>query len=145
MPVGDKNSWQRKRFIEADAIREMVSSVGNLSPFKKQHGEGPARMYDITTSNGDSGSVGFISPISHHFCDKCNRLRLTSEGMLRACLLRDSESDLKHLLRSGGTDQDIVDTIRQTILNKPQGHMLQDELGAEEKAGCSGRMSRIGG
>ena len=145
MPVGDKNSWQKKRFIEADSIHDMVSSVGTLTPFKNHYGAGPARMYDIQSPDGQSGSLGFISPISHHFCDKCNRLRLTSEGMLRACLLRDSETDLKGLLRSGGSDQDIVDSIRQTILNKPQGHMLQDELGVQEKAGCSGKMSRIGG
>jgi GTP 3',8-cyclase len=145
MPVGDKNSWQKKRFIEADSIRDMVSSVGTLSPFKKSYGAGPARMYDIETTDGRSGSLGFISPISHHFCDKCNRLRLTSEGRLRACLLKDSETDLKGLLRSGGSDQDIVDSIRQTILNKPQGHTLKDGLEIEEKAGCSGKMSRIGG
>ncbi|MFT5698241.1 MAG: cyclic pyranopterin phosphate synthase [Desulforhopalus sp.] len=145
MPVGDKNSWQKKRFIEADSIRDMVKSQGVLTPFEKQYGAGPARMYNLHAPDGKSGSLGFISPISHHFCDKCNRLRLTSEGHLRACLLRDSETDLKNLIRSGGTDQDIVDSIRQTILNKPQGHMLQDELGVEEKAGCSGRMSRIGG
>lgn len=145
MPVGDKNSWQRKRFIEADSIREMVNSKGILSPFEKQHGDGPARMYHLNVEDGRSGSLGFISPISHHFCDNCNRLRLTSEGRLRACLLRDSETDLKRIIRSGGSDQDIVDSIRQTILNKPQGHMLKEELGAKEKVGCSGRMSRIGG
>lgn len=145
MPVGDKNSWQRKSYIESDAIRDLVAHVGNLQPSQKQYGDGPARMYNIETPGGQTGSVGFISPISHHFCDKCNRLRLTSEGRLRACLLRDSETDLKQLMRSGGSDQDIVESIRQTILNKPQGHKLQDELGAEEKAGCSGRMSRIGG
>lgn len=145
MPVGDKNSWQRKRFIEADSIREMVDSKGTLTPFEKQYGQGPARMYHLTADDGRSGSLGFISPISHHFCDQCNRLRLTSEGQLRACLLRDSETDLKKIIRSGGTDQEIVESIRQTILNKPQGHNLQDELGEGEKAGCSGRMSRIGG
>lgn len=145
MPVGEKNSWQAKRFIKAEDIRDMVALTGMLTPFKKQHGEGPARMYHLEGSDGRSGSVGFISPISHHFCDNCNRLRLTSEGMLRACLLKDSETNLKQLIRVGCTDQDILDSIRDTILNKPQGHSLQDDLGGENKAGCSGRMSRIGG
>ncbi|TKB09315.1 GTP 3',8-cyclase MoaA [Desulforhopalus sp. IMCC35007] len=145
MPVGDKNSWQKTRFIESDTIREMAKSVGTLTPSEKHYGDGPARMFTLTGADGSTGSVGFISPISHHFCDKCNRLRLTSEGRLRACLLRDAETDLKSIIRSGGTDREIVDSIRQTILNKPQGHMLQDELGVEEKAGCSGKMSRIGG
>lgn len=145
MPVGEKNSLQQKRFIETDRIRDMVAEIGELTPFEKRHGEGPARMYKLDGGGSATGSVGFISPISHHFCDKCNRLRLTSEGMLRACLLRDSETNLKELLRSGCSDQDIIESIRQTILNKPQGHTLQDELGTEAKAGCSGRMSRIGG
>lgn len=146
MPVGDKSSWKKNQFIEADTIRENVSSIGAMTPFKKQRGTGPARMYELEAPDGRVGSVGFISPISHHFCDQCNRLRLTSEGRLRACLLRDTEMDLKSLIRSGGTDQNIIDSIRQTILDKPQGHKLQDELGAgQEKAGCSGRMSRIGG
>ncbi len=145
MPVGEKDSWQKEQFIPADDIRKKIETLGTLTPFQNRHGAGPARMYHLDGENESTGAVGFISPISHHFCDQCNRLRLTSEGRLRACLLKDTETDLKHLLRTGASDQDILDTIRQTILNKPQGHSLQDQQEVEEHARCGGGMSRIGG
>ena len=145
MPVGEKNSWQKEQFIKAEEIKLLISELGSLTPFHKEHGEGPARMFDLESPNKRKGAVGFISPISHHFCDQCNRLRLTSEGRLRSCLLNDKETDLKLLLREGASDQEIMDSIRQTILDKPQGHLLQDDLTAEERPSCAGRMSRIGG
>ncbi len=145
MPVGHQNSHQKDQFIGAEEIKSRIAELGVLTPFKKEHGEGPARMFDLQSFDNKTGAVGFISPISHHFCDQCNRLRLTSEGKLRACLLNDSETDLKSLLRGGASDQDIVDSIRQTILDKPQGHTLQDGLTSKERQSCSGRMSRIGG
>jgi cyclic pyranopterin phosphate synthase len=145
MPVGDKSSWNKDQFIKAEDIKARIAKLGTLTPFENPHGEGPARMYDIEAPDGSKGAVGFISPISHHFCDQCNRLRLTSEGRLRACLLHDKETDLKILIRGGASDQDIMENIRQTILQKPQGHTLQEDLEGEERTTCSGRMSRIGG
>ena len=145
MPVGDKNSWQEEQFIKAEEIKELISQLGVLTPFHKEYGDGPARMFDLESPDNRKGAVGFISPISHHFCDQCNRLRLTSEGKLRSCLLNDKETDLKSLLRKGASDQEIMSSIRRTILDKPQGHTLQDGLATKERSSCSGRMSRIGG
>jgi cyclic pyranopterin phosphate synthase len=163
MPIGNKDSWDRTRFIAADDLKEIISSLGTMEP--DGHGwprvagaidgseatspvsrlEGPARVYRLTTPEGQTGRIGFISPISHHFCDKCNRLRLTSEGRLRACLLHNHETDLKALLRQGGTDSDIQAAIQQTILNKPKGHTLQNDLTGSDQVNCQGQMSRIGG
>jgi cyclic pyranopterin phosphate synthase len=145
MPVGEKSSWQKEKFISSEEIKLLIAELGTLTPFRKSHGEGPARMYNLQGKDGRTGAVGFISPISHHFCDQCNRLRLTSEGKLRACLLSDRETDLKSLLRNGATDRELIDSIRQTILNKPQGHTLQEDLLVQDRHNCSGRMSRIGG
>lgn len=145
MPVGDKSTWQKDQFISSEEIKVLISEVGTLTPFRKSHGEGPARMYELQTPGGQKGSVGFISPISHHFCDQCNRLRLTSEGKLRACLLNDRETDLKILLRGGASDAELIAIIRQTIIDKPQGHALQKEFAVRERQTCSGQMSRIGG
>lgn len=145
MPVGDKNSWQKEKFISSEEIKLLIGELGSLAPSGRSHGEGPARMYSFQGKDGRSGSLGFISPISHHFCDQCNRLRLTSEGRLRACLLSDRETDLKVLLRGGASDQELIEAIRQTILNKPQGHTLQQDLLGPDRQTCSGRMSRIGG
>jgi len=145
MPVGEKSRWQQEQFIQAEKIKTVIAELGVLTPFQKKHGEGPARMYELVTSDQRKGAIGFISPISHHFCDQCNRLRLTSEGKLRSCLLNDNETDLKSLLRGGASDQEIIASIRQTILDKPQGHTLQGDLTEEKKTSCGGRMSRIGG
>jgi cyclic pyranopterin phosphate synthase len=147
MPVGNQNSWEKEKFISADEIRKQLEEIGELTPSVSLHGDGPARMYELRSRDGRQGAVGFISPISHHFCDRCNRLRLTSEGRLRACLLNDRETDLKALLRGDATDLEIMETIRQTVLSKPQGHKLQPVLMTKknEMNSCSGRMSRIGG
>ncbi len=102
-------------------------------------------MFDLKSPDNKKGAVGFISPISHHFCDQCNRLRLTSEGKLRSCLLNDKETDLKSLLRGGASDQEIIASIRRTILDKPQGHTIKENPTTEERPTCGGRMSRIGG
>lgn len=163
MPIGNKESWDKSRFISADELQEIFSTLGTMAP--AGHGrsgvagamdgagatvsdsrmEGPARVYRLTLPDGQTGRIGFISPISHHFCDKCNRLRLTSEGRLRACLLHDHETDLKAVLRQGGTDSDIQAAIHQTILSKPKGHTLQDDLARPGEVNCQGQMSRIGG
>ncbi len=145
MPIGNKDSWDKTRFIAASELKEMISTLGTMEPSPGSRLEGPARVYRLTTSNGQTGRIGFISPISHHFCDKCNRLRLTSEGRLRACLLHNHETDLKALLRQGSTDSEIQKAIQQTILNKPKGHTLQDDLAGLDQVNCQGQMSRIGG
>lgn len=145
MPLGEKSSWEKEQFIKTDDIREIISRAGSLTPFKNKYDHGPARVYALEDSQGRKGSVGFISPISHHFCDKCNRLRLTSEGRLRACLLNDKETDLKTLLRTGASNQKIRQSIRQTIMDKPQGHTLHDDLGNSGRPTCLGQMSQIGG
>lgn len=98
--------------------------------------DGPARVFKLP---GSMGSIGFISPLSHKFCEQCNRLRLTSEGKLRSCLLSDQESDLKSLIRNGASDEQIAALVMETIARKPQGHKVT------EGENCHGRMSRIGG
>jgi len=145
MPLGEKSSWKKEQFIKTDAIEKIISRTGQLTPFKSKYDEGPARVYKLEDLNGRKGSVGFISPISHHFCDKCNRLRLTSEGRLRACLLNDKETDLKALLRNGASNQRIRQSIRQTIMNKPKGHALGDDFALCDRPTCLGQMSQIGG
>ncbi len=145
MPVGEKDSWNKEQFIKTDNIMERIRSVGRLKALANTHGSGPARMFSITDSRGQRGEVGFISPISHHFCDQCNRLRLTSEGQLRACLIQHYQTDLKMILRSGGSDREIAAAIRDTILNKPKGHSLNNEGDVEKHARYGGGMSRIGG
>jgi cyclic pyranopterin phosphate synthase len=72
--------------------------------------------------------IGVISPISHHFCPTCNRIRLTADGKLRNCLFSDEEEDVKSRLRQGASDAKLADILRQAIARKPEKHMAQPEL-----------------
>ena len=148
MPMGEKSSWEQERYISVEEIKKMLAELGSLEPFLGTRIKGPARVYTFTGRDGEVGRVGFISPISSHFCDQCNRLRLTSEGQLRSCLLNDQETDLKKILRQGGSDEDVKRAILETIKNKPKGHSLrkgQNLSDAQELVNCHGQMSRIGG
>ena len=138
MPIGASTLWDKGKYISSQEIMKLIKPLGTLEPVPARRMDGPARIYRLA---GAVGSVGFISPISHHFCDRCNRLRLTSEGRLRSCLLSDQETDLKERLRNGANDEEIRELIVATILNKPKGHNISPEGGGN----CHGQMSRIGG
>jgi cyclic pyranopterin phosphate synthase len=143
MPIGAATIWGREKYISAAEIRQRVAVLGELEEVQNVRMDGPARLYRFRQAGtgGRAGTIGFISPISHKFCDQCNRLRLTSEGRLRSCLLSDRETDLKKILRTGGTDEDIKRTLMRTILDKPRSHTMLERDGLN----CHGRMSRIGG
>lgn len=141
MPIGNDTRWREDTFFPADEIIERISGLGELIPLPAEISDGPARLYKIS---GGAGSIGMISPLSHHFCKSCNRLRLTADGKLRPCLLSDDEIDLRQVVRSGGTDDDIREVIRTAVLRKPVGHHLSDRQDGV-RHDCNGYMSRIGG
>ncbi len=142
MPMGGSSTWSRDTYMATDEIMARAGAVGELIPQERGRADGPARVFRL--AGEAAGSLGFISPISHHFCDRCNRLRLTSEGMLRSCLLHDEETDLRSVLRSGCTDEMIRETLLAAIRNKPRGHQMEERL-RRHGGDCHGRMSRIGG
>jgi cyclic pyranopterin phosphate synthase len=90
---------------------------------------------------GAQGRLGFITALSSHFCSSCNRLRLTADGKLRACLFSDREIDLKPMLRGGCTDDELIAVIEEAIRAKPQRHGIHGD-GFKP---CSRTMSAIGG
>ncbi|MCI5160699.1 MAG: GTP 3',8-cyclase MoaA [Candidatus Electrothrix sp. AX5] len=142
MPIGSSSSWDKKAYMSSDEIMERIGEMGELIPVSKGKADGPATMF--RAGQGAKGRIGFISPISHRFCDRCNRLRLTSEGMLRSCLLDDRETDLRSVLRRGGSEQDIQQALVDAVRNKPKGHQMEERL-KNQGENCHGRMSRIGG
>lgn len=144
MPLGKASTWSKEKFISAEDILKLVSPGATLIPCDPSKGAGPATMYDMLGADGKRGKIGFISPLSHHFCDQCNRLRLTSEGKLRSCLLNDKEIDIKGVIRGGGSDAELMATIREAVLRKPKGHSI-DTSGPHGSEKCLGQMSRIGG
>jgi cyclic pyranopterin phosphate synthase len=138
MPMGNDSNWHEDYYVTSAEIMAKIASLGELTPICSGKLDGPARTYRLPDA---LGTVGFISPISDHFCSQCNRLRLTSEGQLRSCLLTDNETDLKSIIRGGGGEDDIRAALIETIKHKPKGH----KLSASEISNCHGRMSRIGG
>lgn len=115
------NRGKEQDFVSADAMWARLTSLGKLEPCSSPVGEGPARYYRFPGSNG---TIGFITPISEHFCFKCNRLRLTADGRLLPCLLSDKEIDLRPILRKGASPQEIKRLILEAIALKPEGHCI---------------------
>lgn len=95
MPIGKQNNWSREKIVPLAEIKAQVESYSPLKPVNS-FGGGPAKVFQW---EGALGKIGFISPISEHFCRTCNRLRITAEGKLRVCLFSDREIDLKEYLR----------------------------------------------
>lgn len=137
MPIGAAG-FKTNPYISTDELRQRIESIGRLIPVERSPADGPADRYRMP---GAIGEVGFISPISHHFCGSCNRLRLTASGALRACLLSDQETDVKSVIRAGGTDADLRDVFDQVTRLKPQHH----DLSGRCRPGPSSQMSAIGG
>lgn len=142
MPIGVSSRWSTDTYIDTDEIMSRIKVLGELIPLHKGRNDGPAQVFRL--GHDAVGTLGFISPISHHFCSRCNRLRLTSSGALRSCLLHDDEVDLRAVLREQSTDAAIVAALLTAIRNKPKGHHLRERI-RQTGGDCHGRMSRIGG
>lgn len=113
MASGWKDMVDEDRFMPTSEIMERVREVGELVPDKQRVGGGPATIYRI---KGALGSIGFISAVSKPFCKTCNRLRLTSDGKLRSCLLSGGELDIKDILRSSNLDEkDMQDKLTEAF------------------------------
>jgi cyclic pyranopterin phosphate synthase len=140
MPVGKELGWQAGSFVSSDRILASIQQEFSIEPATTHKGNGPARVFQIS---GGLGTFGMISPISHHFCQQCNRLRLTPDGKVRTCLFSDDEIDLKTMIRNGASDDQIREELQTAIQNKPKGHHLQGRSSVIKK--CIRPMNRIGG
>lgn len=123
MPIG-RSEFKTDSLLLVPEIKERISSIGNLITVKGVQHDGPAQRYEF---EGAKGEIGFIPALSQHFCNKCNRLRLTASGHLRPCLLTDHQEDLKGLLRQGCSDQELENIFFKAIQHKPADHNLADQ------------------
>ena len=137
MPIG-KSRMQFGPPLLVPEIMQRVSTIGSLHKIAKNTNDGPAERFRFEDAKGE---IGFISALSHHFCDSCNRLRLTASGKLRPCLLSEHELDMKSVLREGGSDEDLAGIFLDAVRNKPSDH----NLAMEDPSGISCQMSSIGG
>jgi GTP 3',8-cyclase len=123
-------------YVSAEEIKRRLGVSGELTrsdlpPF----GAGPARYYSL---RGARGTIGFISPVSSHFCPECNRLRLTADGKMKPCLFSREEDDVRDILRGSTDDAPVLAAIRRSLAKKPRDHG-----GFPDSPGRS--MSQIGG
>ena len=99
-----------------EVLKRMEAAFGPLAPDTARHGFGPARY---VRPEGFAGSIGVISPMSHEFCDTCNRVRLTADGYLKLCLNHQAGLDVRALLREGADDAALLEALRAAIARKP--------------------------
>ena len=118
MPIGNPQMKDRD-YILADDIHSHLSALGKLEPIQKHLLDGPAERFRF---EGAKGEIGFIRPMSRHFCRACNRLRLTANGQLRPCLLSDKQVDMKACLRSGCSDRELINIFIKAVEYKHEEH-----------------------
>jgi len=122
MPVHENVGDHAEQYLSADDILARLAEAGDLRPVAGPNGNGPARYFAYPNSRG---AVGVISPLSHDYCERCNRVRLTADGKLRLCLFGDQHVDLRSPLRSGASDADIAGLLRGAMFIKPERHHLR--------------------
>lgn len=118
MPMGEIEADRTDQYLSLTALRAELESFWTLADLPLQTG-GPARYVSVAETGG---RLGFITPLSHNFCEACNRVRLTCTGTLHTCLGREDAADLRAVLRAGASDEDLVDAIRLAVDAKPKGH-----------------------
>ncbi len=138
MPIGADDGWTIDKVVSTREIIDRINSMGHKLVPIEYHGTQAADRYKFEDGLGE---IGFISSVSEPFCTSCNRVRITSDGKLRTCLFSLHETDLKEMLRSGATDDDIRAAIIDAIWKKEEGHLInQPGFVRPERT-----MSQIGG
>lgn len=142
MPIGYQSRWSRDNYWPAEEIIAEVETLVPLSEVREaSRNSGPARMYRIA---GGSGRIGVISAVSHHFCESCNRFRVTSDGKLRTCLFSDQEYDVREILRRAGhSREEVLELFRKANREKPMGYRLLRDR--QRNQVCDRAMTAIGG
>lgn len=137
MPVGGNLGISAAEYVSSLEMLERLQRIGELRPVTGPAGNGPATYFQF---DGAAGTVGVITPMSHNYCDRCNRMRLTANGRLRPCLFGDIETDLRTPLRAG---EPLEPHIRHTLQIKPERHHLVQ--GSAMGSGGLHALSQVGG
>lgn len=137
MPTGDNLGVSADEFVSSDEILENVGRIGDLQAVRGPAGNGPARYFAFP---GAAGTVGVITPMSHNYCERCNRMRLTADGQLRPCLFGHVQTNLRDPLRRG---EPLEPLIRHTLAIKPERHWLVQ--GTDAGSGGLRALSQVGG
>ena len=118
MPMGEITEDRTDQYLPLSMVRAKLRQKYTLTDSEYKTG-GPARYVKVEETGG---RLGFITPLTHNFCESCNRVRLTCTGMLYMCLGQDDSANLRKELQMGKTGIDLEDAIREAISRKPKGH-----------------------
>ena len=137
MPTGSNLELSADNFVSCQEALARIRRMGSIEPVDGPAGNGPATYFRFP---GAAGTVGVITPMSHNYCDRCNRMRLTADGQLRPCLFGSLQTNLRDPLRAGA---DLVPLIEETLRIKPERHYLIQ--GSDEGSGGLVALSQTGG
>jgi cyclic pyranopterin phosphate synthase len=137
MPTGDNLGISADEYVPASEMLARLSAIGSLEPVDGPMGNGPATYFRFA---GGRGTVGVITPMSHNYCDRCNRMRLTADGHLRPCLFGSLQTDLRTPLRAGLPLEPLIE---ETLRIKPERHFLIQ--GSAAGSGGLRALSQVGG
>lgn len=139
MPISADLEYVSSDGLPMKEIQECLLSIGDLEILPRmKDSSGPAHMYRLANAKG---RIGLIPSVSGHFCADCNRLRVMADGRVRGCLFDNAETDLKTILRSGGSDQALEELLLAAACAKPEKHLINKE----DFLSPSRRMHGIGG
>ncbi|NNE98484.1 MAG: GTP 3',8-cyclase MoaA [Pyrinomonadaceae bacterium] len=139
MPLDSGHEWKREMVVPGREIRDKINEVFPIRLKRKSRGVETAWNYEFEDSS--TGEIGIIAPVTEMFCGACSRIRLTADGQIRTCLFSNSEHNLRDVIRSGASREDIVDFIKAVVLKKEASHHINDS----EFVQPSRTMSFIGG
>lgn len=139
MPLGEIDGDRVDQYLPLTTLRRRIERRWTLADLAETTG-GPARYVRVGETGG---KIGFITPMTHNFCDSCNRVRVTASGVLHSCLGQSNAVDLKRALRSGQADDDLVQAIGSAIRSKPLGHDFR--IGPGGRPSLARHMSATGG
>jgi cyclic pyranopterin phosphate synthase len=125
MPVGETGKKAVDRFLSLKQVRKDLEAVYDLEP-AAMRGAGPASYVRVKQTNL---RIGFITPLSQHFCQTCNRVRLSVEGTLYLCLGKQDKMEFRPLLRAGVSDEALKQKVLEAIANKPERHEFNEKPG----------------
>jgi GTP 3',8-cyclase len=137
MPVGDNLDISEHEYVSAPEILQRLTGIAELEPVRGPQGNGPATYFQLA---GARGTIGVITPMSHNYCERCNRMRLTANGQLRPCLFGDIQTNLRDALRRG---EPLPPLIEHTLTIKPERHYLIQ--GSASGSGGLRALSQVGG
>lgn len=122
MPLDADREWERSKVV---SLKEIVSTIDAAYPLEREdRGVEPAAVWQF--ADGAPGGIGVIPSVSEPFCESCNRIRITADGQFRTCLFSLLETDLKAIIRNGGSDSDVADAVIEAVRAKEAGHRINE-------------------